>query len=259
MSPPQTMTTPPATDRFLASMPRQYRERYENGAAAEHAAIVARRVDGAVHAEIWRELPGGGAIVCVVADDRPGLLSLITAALASEKMDIAGAQAYTRALADGGGAEAVDLLWLRRSGGSLTPIRARDIARVVYVLRGLVAGERTPESFARRSRPTPASTPGAPTRVAFDEVRDAGHAVLTVETSDRPGLLLAVTLALFRAQVQIIASEATTRDGRVLDRFTVAEHDGSPLRPERHGFVETAVASALKPLDTATRTRPPRP
>ncbi|MDP9037086.1 MAG: hypothetical protein M3O50_19995 [Myxococcota bacterium] len=251
---------PPALTaaRFLASMPRQYRDRHEKEAAAEHAAIVARRGQAAVHAEIWRELPDGGAIICVVADDRPGLLSLITAALAAERMDITAAHAYTRALADGAGAEAVDFLWLRRGGASVAPIRARDIGRVVDVLRALVAGERTPESFARRSRPPPPSRPAAPTRVSFDTARDAGHAVLTIETSDRPGLLLAVTLALFRAQVQIIATEATTRNGRVVDRFTVAEQDGSPLRSERHDVVQTAVASALKPLHNAPRSRPPR-
>ncbi len=167
-------------------MPRQYRDAFDSAAASDHAAIVTRRAQAAAHAEIWRQLPTGGAIVCVVADDRPGLLSLVTASLAAEKMDITSAHAYTRALPDGGGTEAVDFLWLRRGGASTAPIRARDISRVLEVLRGLVAGERTPESVALRSRPVRPSTPEAPTRVAFDEALDGGHPVLTVETSISP-------------------------------------------------------------------------
>jgi UTP:GlnB (protein PII) uridylyltransferase len=74
--------------------------------------------------------------------------------------------------------------------------------------------------------------------------------VLTVETYDRPGLLLAITLALFRAAVQIVASDATTAGGRVVDRFTLAELDGSPVLRHRRGAVQTAVLSALDSLAT---------
>jgi len=91
-------------------------------------------------------------------------------------------------------------------------------------------------------------SPGATTRVTFDEAPRSGLAVLTVETFDRPGLLLAITLALFRARVQIVASEATTESGRVVDKFTVAELDGAPVRGHRRGAVQTAVLAAIDTL-----------
>jgi [protein-PII] uridylyltransferase len=84
--------------------------------------------------------------------------------------------------------------------------------------------------------------------VTFDETAEAGLEVLTVETFDRPGLLLTITQALFRAGVQIVATDATTRNGRVVDRFTIAELDGSPVRPPRRGIVQMEVLSAVESL-----------
>ena len=90
--------------------------------------------------------------------------------------------------------------------------------------------------------------PGASTNVTFDEDDDEGLVVLTVETFDRPGLLLAITLALFRANVQIIASDAVTRAGRVVDRFSIVELDGSPIRRNRRGVVQIEVLEAIHAL-----------
>jgi UTP:GlnB (protein PII) uridylyltransferase len=82
--------------------------------------------------------------------------------------------------------------------------------------------------------------------VTFDQGASSSDlAVLTVETFDRPGLLLTITLALFRAQVQIVASDAKTENGRVIDRFMLAELDGSPVLPHRRGAVQTAVLAGI--------------
>jgi UTP:GlnB (protein PII) uridylyltransferase len=54
-----------------------------------------------------------------------------------------------------------------------------------------------------------------------------------------------ITLALFRARVQIVASRADTKDGYAADRFTIAESDGARLSPQRRGEVRAAVHTAL--------------
>jgi [protein-PII] uridylyltransferase len=235
---------------FLDSMPPRYRQQPFDGVAVrEHAAIVARRAGSAAHAEIWRRLPRGGAVVCVVADDRPGLLSFISAALVVNRLDVEAAQAYTRA--EHG--EAVDFFWVRREiehggAGATSPLLDADIARIAETLRGLVTGALTVDDVAasaRENRPRPG---GATTRVRFDETSDTGLAVLTVETTDRPGLLLAITRALHRARVQIVASEATTKDGSVVDRFTLVELDGAPLRASRRGVLQVEVLAAVDSL-----------
>jgi [protein-PII] uridylyltransferase len=232
---------------FRASMPARYRESFEGTAMREHAAIVARRGDAPAHVEIWRRLPQGGAVACIVADDRPGLLSLISASLVVQSLDIVSAQAYTRALSDGR-SEAVDFLWLRRDAEHPLPIRAADAVQVAALLGGLITGKRSLESVMRRARPRDSLAPGATTRVTFNETPNHGVSVLTVETFDRPGLLLAITLALFNARVQIVGTEAETAGSRVVDRFTIVELDGAPIQRNRRGAVQTAVLAAIDTL-----------
>jgi [protein-PII] uridylyltransferase len=229
---------------FLDTMPMRYREIYDVAAAREHAAIVSRRAGAATHAEIWRRLPRGSAVLCVVADDQPGLLSFISAALVVHGMDVESAQAYTRV----GVGEAVDFFWIRRERGAPSPILDADVARIRLVLRGLVTGALTIDGVAASANIECAAPPGVATHVRFDGTSASGLSVLTVETHDRPGLLLAITRALHRARVQIVASEATSQQGRVTDRFTIVELDGAPLRANRRGVLQIEVLSAIDAL-----------
>jgi [protein-PII] uridylyltransferase len=236
------------TSAFRESMPDRYRRAFDDGAIREHAAIVGRRVSGrAAQVEIWRQGSKGVGVLCVVADDRPGLLSFISASLVLHKMNVLSAQAYTR-LRPEGGAEAVDFLWIRRDADDAMPVLEADVERIAGVLGQLITGELSIESAAERARSSRTVPPGASTTVTFDEDDDEGLVVLTVETFDRPGLLLAITLALFRANVQIIASDAVTRDGRVFDRFSIVEVDGSPIRRARRGVVQIEVLEAIHAL-----------
>jgi [protein-PII] uridylyltransferase len=229
-------------------MPSRYRDSFDGAAIREHAAIALRRGSVPAHVEIWRRLPNGRAIACVVADDRPGLLSLISAALIVQSLDVVSAQAYTRIVPDREGAEAIDLLWLRRDADLAMPIRSADAVQLGEVLSGLLTGTLTLESVLRRAKTRESAAPGASTRVTFNETTDAGLSVLTVETFDRPGLLLAITLALFRARVQIVGTDVGTNAGRVVDRFTIVELDGAAILRHRRGAVQTAVLTAIDSL-----------
>ncbi len=82
------------------------------------------------------------------------------------------------------------------------------------------------------------------TRIAMSDTEN-GELLMTIEASDRPGLLLAITRSLFRAGVQIVASEATTEGGRVVDRFTIVEIDGSPVSEKRRRSLQTDVLAAV--------------
>jgi [protein-PII] uridylyltransferase len=239
-----------STPAFRASMPDRYLKAFDRTAVSEHAAIVARRAGAQAHVEVWRQQAKGVGVLCVVADDRPGLLSFISAALVMQGMDVLSAQAYTRRVPGSEGtSEAVDFLWLRRDGGDdAMPLSEIDIERIDALLRQLIKGDVSIESAVERARSSRTVPPGASTRVTFDEDADEGLAVLTVETFDRPGLLFAITLALFRAGVQIIASDAVTRASTVVDRFTIVELDGSPIRRNRRGVVQIEVLGAIDAL-----------
>lgn len=253
----------PAVALFEGSMPDRYRANFDGEAVQDHAAIVARRAGFLVHLEIWQQLPDGGAVLCVVADDRAGLLSLISASLVVHDIDIVTVKAYTRIHPGTGRAEAVDFLWVRRQVAPALRFEQADVARIGSVLASLVGGEATVESVLRHDRLPLRAQPSTAARVTFEGTADDGHDILTVETADRPGLLLTITGALYRAGVQIVASDATTRDGRIADRFSLVERDGRPISEPRRRVVQKEVQSAIESLVSASSmrrtTRPPKP
>src|ERR1700734_2252436 len=132
-----------AVASFRYSMPERYRASFDGEAIRQHAAIVGRRAGFLVHLEIWHQLPDGGAVLCVVADDRPGLLSLISASLVVNDINIIAVKAYTRTDPEKGRTEAVDFLWMRRETAPALRLVSADIARIGQVLTALISGEAT--------------------------------------------------------------------------------------------------------------------
>ncbi|MDB4937376.1 MAG: [Protein-PII] uridylyltransferase [Labilithrix sp.] len=230
-------------------MPDAYREAFDDEAIALHAALVARRSGSTTRVEIWKDLPERVVAICIVADDRPGLLSQISAALVAHEIDVVTAHAYCRTRSDGA-KEAVDFLWIRRvarPNGSIGPIRARDVAAIGEMVDALVRGNAKFDAavhFARAIR-----TAEANTRVRFENAprgEGDGTMLLTVEATDRPGLLLVVTKAIFRAGLQIIGLRATSEQGRAIDRFHLAEQDGKPLVQARLLSLQVEILTALE-------------
>lgn len=229
---------------FLASMPAEYRGAFDEEATRTHAVIVQNRGDRMAHVEIWRELSERVVAICVVADDAPGLFSKISAALVAQKIDIVSAHAYCRTRGDGS-VEAVDIMWIRRlpgPKGTIPPIRPKDIAALGDAIARAAEDSLAVTSERVTAAPLPA---GASARVRFETNEKDGSTVLTVEAVDRPGLLLAVTQALFRAGLQIIGLRATTERGCAVDRFQLADIDGSPLRRERLFALQIAILGAI--------------
>ena len=227
---------------FVASMPVEYRGAFDAEATLAHAEIVRRRGERPTHVEIWRELEGRVVAICVVADDAPGLLSRISAALVGAHIDVVGAHAYCRRREDGS-VEAVDFLWIRRlpgPRGAVLPIRSKDVGTLAEAIERAASGDEVEPTSA----PAPLA-PGSSARVRFEADQADGSTILTVEAVDRPGLLLAVTQALFRSDVQILALRATTEHGSAVDRFKLADADGTPLRRERLFALQIAILGAI--------------
>lgn len=233
---------------FSMSMPCAYVAAFDATAREQHARIVARRGARVAHVELWEEAPvstDGGVVLCVVADDRPGLLSQISAALVAHGVDVVHVNAHTRRRA-GGDAEAVDFLTVRRvpnGDGVSAPVTRDDAARIGETLEALALGRASFDGVVRYTCAVRASAHS--TRVRFEN-DGVGAMILTVEAVDRPGLLLTLTQTLFRARVQIIGVRASTDDGRAVDRFQLVELDGSALRGERLLELQTAVLTAIE-------------
>jgi len=173
------------------------------------------------------------AELCVVADDRPGLLASIAAAITANRLEVLAAQVYSRQVA--GRVEAVDLFWVRdRDGGtsgidSALPRLASDLAEVC-------AGRVDPAELVRtrvgstsrwRERPSPAVA----TEVIVDDRASPRHTVVEIFAKDRPGLLYTLARALHELGLSIALSKINTEGMRVADVFYVSELDGSKVAP----------------------------
>lgn len=238
---------PSAAKAFAESLPQSYRSGFDWAAISEHANLSQRRRPGhpAVGAFYASRLPGQA--LCIVADDRPGLLATISAALVAERLDVMAAEAYTRRLPDGA-REAVDVFWVKQ----LAPASEdRPLAQELLTHLEATLDKLLSEHFEPRTARIPTQRPVAAnaiveTTVRFIEDRNGTLSTLEVEATDRTGLLLVLTRALYEQEVQIVSSSIRTEGGRVRDRFEITELDESPIRPERRLLVQVAVLTAVQ-------------
>jgi [protein-PII] uridylyltransferase len=228
---------------FAATMPAAYERLYGAGEATEHAAIAARRGARLVHAEVWQS-PQGPQL-CVVAEDRPGLLALVTDALMAQGMGIQSARAFCRVVSKDK-AEAVDFLQLRALGGPDDVVAQLDgdgLQAFSQSLSELIADDIA--QHARSSAAPPADvTPH--TRVYFERQSPAdGRYLLVVDAPDSDGLLHAVSAALYAKAMRIMACEIRTVAGRARDRFEVEPASQRALSDPELCDVQLAVLEAL--------------
>jgi [protein-PII] uridylyltransferase len=242
-SPPREISL----EDFAALLPRRYRELFDVSAMRAHARVAEERAEAPAKVGSFPSRRPGYAL-CVVADDRPGLLATIAAAFVLTGLDVIDAEAFTRRRPDGL-LEAVDLFWVRRTHeveqtSAPVPLSDEDTDALSEKLVGLLHGS------VRVPLPTrlPGRVPGAESDavVRFIESAQGAFSMLEVEAGDRPGLLLALSQALFEQRIQIISCEARSSSGRVLDRFEVVERDGSPINPARRLDLQVAVLTAVE-------------
>jgi len=233
-------------------MPVAYRKAFDLQAIAAHARLSAERRGAIAKVGVFPSNSAPGTAVCVVADDRPGLLATISAALVMCGLDVICGEAYTRR-APGGRVEAVDVFWIRHADPSERRVRLQkhEIAALNDTLVGLLEGSVEPRTRATTTTPDSAASVG--TVVRFLDANDGTLATLEVETGDRSGLLHALSHALYEQGVQIVESEVKTLGDRVFDRFTLVELDGSPISPARRLQIQVAVLSAIEPQPSVVR------
>ncbi len=236
---------------FYETMPARYRQLFRGPTVEEHAAIAARRCGAPAHAEIWRRLPHGGVIACIVAEDRPGVLSYLGTVFTARSIDILSAQVYARA--NPYGSEVVDLFWIRRDQESVSAVAESDLERIADLLGGLMTGELKMDGRPLGARHFASSE--SATLVRFEEASERGSATLSLETVERPGLFRAVTSAILDADVRIVASKrANAPGGRVIHRFSLAEPDGRVPDQSRRGVLQAEVLRVAELLTRSAST-----
>jgi [protein-PII] uridylyltransferase len=245
---------PPAfLEAFLDSMPERYLLANGAEAIAAHAGVALDRGAAPVHAAIVPARHPEVAEVCVVADDKPGLLAQIAAAFAAGRLEVLAAQVYSRAVTDANGGshtEAVDLFWVRdRVDGAEGTERA--MPRLIGDLNGACSGVIDPAELLRqrtgsvspwRERPSPAVL----TEVVIDGRASPRHTIIEVFAKDRPGLLYTIASALHDLGLSIALSKINTEGTKVADVFYVNELDGTKVQAgDRLKRIRETIAGAI--------------
>lgn len=233
-------------DEFVGSMPVAYARAFTRREVEEHARIVQRRAGQLAHAEAFRG-SGERTIVCVVADDQPGLLSLVTDALLVHGLSVTHAEVFCRRCGDGK-LEAVDFFCLEpaHAGATDLAVEPSDLLSFAQTLRELIAEEQlvSRQPSERDTIPVPGAKPS---RVYFElEALRRGEYVLIVDAPDFPGLLFAVTSALHAQGIRITASQIRTEQGIAKDKFQLESIGARAMNAERLCDVQQAVLSAVQ-------------
>jgi len=246
--------SPEFTAAFVESLPPDYSNKFDTDVIVAHASVAATRGDAPVNAGLFGRAGNG---LCIVAEDRPGLLALISASLFLCHLDVGAAEVYTRDV-PGQRREAVDLFTVRKTDAPVgSQLVQADAARVRDVVTRFMRNEGDPRVEVDKLMSAQSAAAGpksseATVRFIADDA--GGLSTLEVETSDRSGLLFTLASALYANRVQIVQSNVSTADGKVLDRFRVFEFNGSPIDAARRLEIQVAVLNAMEP---ASRSVPP--
>lgn len=224
-------------ESYLEAMPKSYFIGQTGRSVAAHAAVVARRGGAPVVVDVVPSRHADAMELCIAADDRPGLLASIAAALAANRLDVMTAHIFNRPVQDGTKQEAVDFFAVRRANRdgaeAIEPLDAREVARIAADLEGVVTGSIDAGGLLRDRR-GPASlrekpAPAVPTGVEIDDRASRRFTVIDVYAKDRPGLLYTIAKGLHELGLSIARSKIATEGARAADSFYVTEIDGSKV------------------------------
>lgn len=206
-------------------MPPAYARAFDARQIAEHAQIAARRGAALAHAELCQAANGKSSLVCVIADNRPGLLALVTDALLVQGFGVHAAQAYCRKRADAE-IERVAFLELHDPRGAGERFETAELETFLQTLTELIS-----EDIRELARPSAAPVRRVPLARAYFELEPLrrDEYVLLVEAPDTHGLLHAITSALYAQGVRILNCQIATDAGVARDRFELASVDGARL------------------------------
>ncbi len=241
--------SPQMIDALLASLPERYLLANRPESIVQHARAVVERGTRPAYVVRVPSRHSEAAELCIVADDRPGLLESITAALTANRLEVLSAEVYSHPV--GAEREALDLFWVRDSDGGTEGV-AQALPRFERDLDDVCSGRLTPSELLR-ARTGSASpwlerpSPDVLTEILFDNRASPRHTIVEVYAKDRRGLLHRLARTLHELELSIILSKINTEGARVADVFYVSELDGSKVAPgPRHQQIHDALVRAVR-------------
>jgi len=237
-------------EHFTSGLPERYFYANEPESIVEHArfaqaaqARVASIRRGDVshpYFELW-----------VVADDRPGLLAMITATLSRARLKVRSAQVYSWVGRDGQ-SRSLDIFWVR--GPEESDGTAELLGKLERELEKTLGGavdaaelERRALAGARyhRERKTHFAT-----TVHIDNESASNHTIIEVITQDRPALLFCLANTLLQMGLSIWFAKINTEGERVVDVFYASTRSGQKVFDgEQRAHIRAAICAAVQRLE----------
>jgi [protein-PII] uridylyltransferase len=189
-----------------------------------------------------------------IADDRPGLLAMITATLAASRLKILSAQVHTWIDAYGR-KRALDLFWVR--GGQTAATTHSALPRLERDFQRLLSHEITPAELVtgnRRSTWSDRPMPKIASEVNIDNRASTQNSVIEVTTTDMNGLLFWLSHTLQILGLQITLAKINTEGSQVADVFYVTDEQGAKVTdPDRIETIKNRLLSTLAHLEKAPK------
>ncbi|HEY6728694.1 MAG TPA: [protein-PII] uridylyltransferase [Polyangiaceae bacterium] len=242
-------------ERFLHAMPPRYLHANLPESIARHLGHAAAAQNEAFDLMIVDE-DEPYVELAFVGDDRPGLLAVITAALAVARLKVVAAQIYSY-VAKEGESRAFDLFWVRGTGSSRG--MANTLKRAKADMGRVLSGEITAEELVRGRRDSSSGysrpAPSVQTAVFVDNRSGSNHTVLEIITLDRPGLLFALSSALQQEGLTISLAKINTEGNQVADVFYVCDSSGAKITDaDRVQEIKDRILNTLGQLEEADKT-----
>jgi [protein-PII] uridylyltransferase len=233
------------TDGYWLSFDAETQER--------HARLIANAQSNDLTLSALPEPSRDVTVLTLYAQDHPGLFSRFAGACAILGMSIVDAKIFTTR--DG---MALDMLWVQDETGGVVA-EPRRIQRLEETIRKVLAGEVLPpelidQRFKGESKTSAFSI--AP-QVYIDNDASDRYTVIEVNGLDRPGLVHALTKALFHLGLTIGSAHITTYGERAVDVFYVKDVIGHKVtNANKKKAVERHLLEAL--ADPTQNARPAR-
>jgi [protein-PII] uridylyltransferase len=238
---------------FLSAMPERYLLANEPPRILADATLAARGVrDGAcVQVIVVRE---PYVELGVVAEDAPGLLARIAAALSAARLKVIAAQVYSW-LDDEGCSRVLDVFWVQ--AGTNAEAVVRMVPRVEGELRRLLNGEVEPEELVQKTNSDPAwvrPAPPVPSHVKIDNRGASRHTILEVVTKDRRDLLFWLANSITAEGLTIELAKINTDGDSVADVFYVSDPAGGKvLDPVKLEALQARLLAKVAELEGGAR------
>jgi [protein-PII] uridylyltransferase len=237
---------------YLGAMPERYLYANDPGDIVRHSRFARQAQMRQVNVTVMT-VADPYVELAFIADDRPGLLAMITATLTAARFKVIAAQVYSWVDAFGR-TRALDLFWVR--GGTIDAVLGSTV-RLERDFGRLMSQELSPADLVtgggKTSRWSDRPTPKVPTEVSFDNRCATRDTVIEITTRDQLGLLFWLAHALQSLGLTISLAKINTEGTQVADVFYVTEAGGAKVvDPARIEEIKSRILTTVARLEKGT-------